>query len=244
MPRLQATVPEGAPANALLRVRLPDGEGEILAPLLLNMSFIIPPMSSHLILYFPFNTAEVKVRVPSGLSPGDEFQFEVTAFGEIINTTSCIAKKSDSGNSSGKLKSKNPKKKRHHHNHLSEQQHKSTSRQDANRNTPLFISVCLDMYQKLYQMIMYEYEEEDVSTPSSSGGNNGDNGRRLKSQTPSATTTTRTVNESEVQYLGFLDRDLINGQDFITALAVGIFIGSSVVLGFLAGVLYVTPLPE
>ena len=55
-------------------------------------------------------------------------------------------------------------------------------------------------------------------------------------------TTTR--KESDVQYLGFFNRDIMNGRDCITALAVGILIGSSVVLEVLAGGLAVTPLPE
>mmetsp|Transcript_15439 Transcript_15439/g.22756 ORF Transcript_15439/g.22756 Transcript_15439/m.22756 type:complete len:152 (-) Transcript_15439:542-997(-) len=39
---------------------------------------------------------------------------------------------------------------------------------------------------------------------------------------------------------GFLDREIIDRQDFVTALAVGIFIGLSIVGGFLAGVILST----
>jgi hypothetical protein len=39
---------------------------------------------------------------------------------------------------------------------------------------------------------------------------------------------------------GFLDREIVNLSDFFMALAVGLFIGLSIVVGFLAGVLSVT----
>ena len=52
MPKLQAAVPQGAPPNALLRVRLPDGR-------------------------------EVNVRLPQGLSAGDEFVFEINDDAEV-----------------------------------------------------------------------------------------------------------------------------------------------------------------
>ena len=39
---------------------------------------------------------------------------------------------------------------------------------------------------------------------------------------------------------GFLDREIVDKQDFITALAVGLFVGLSIVAGFLLGVIIVT----
>lgn len=39
---------------------------------------------------------------------------------------------------------------------------------------------------------------------------------------------------------GFLDREIVNLQDFATALIVGLFIGLSIIIGFIAGVLSVT----
>ena len=39
---------------------------------------------------------------------------------------------------------------------------------------------------------------------------------------------------------GFLDREIVNLQDFVTALAVGLFIGLSIIIGFIVGVLTVT----
>lgn len=39
---------------------------------------------------------------------------------------------------------------------------------------------------------------------------------------------------------GFLDRDISNFQDFVLAVCVGLMIGASIVVGFLAGILYAT----
>ncbi|KAL3779036.1 hypothetical protein HJC23_011475 [Cyclotella cryptica] len=208
MPRLQATVPQGAPANALLRVRLPDGQ-------------------------------EVKVRVPEGLKPGDEFQFEVSSIGEI---KSSVARKgngvhSNIGGGGEKIKhasssSKNPKKKRSNHSDA------SSARGNVNhQRTPLFISLCLELYQKIYEALTREHD-----IPSSTTHTNKTH------QTPQPVNTSdyrldiiRRGKKSTLTCLGFLDRDIVNGRDFCTALAVGMFIGLSIVLGFLAGVLWVTP---
>jgi len=56
--------------------------------------------------------------------------------------------------------------------------------------------------------------------------------------------TSASNNHSSMPPPTFLDRELSNGRDFLTALGVGIFIGLSVVMGFLAGVLHVTPMPK
>jgi len=45
---------------------------------------------------------------------------------------------------------------------------------------------------------------------------------------------------AEPQTKGFLDREIVDLEDFITALSVGLLIGLSIVFGFLAGVLVVT----
>lgn len=189
MTRLQATVPPGAPPNALLRVRLPDG-------------------------------TEVKVRVPEGLSAGDEFQFQVNSLGEIKTVKSAAIANSGSG------KKKNPKKKRH------AQDHHAVKNTQQNNRTPLFISVCLDIYQKLYETFTSENEDDAPAVRRGS--------QRNASQSAAAITANETKRDLE-NYFCFLDRDIINGRDICTALAVGMFIGLSTVLGFLAGVLWVTP---
>ena len=45
---------------------------------------------------------------------------------------------------------------------------------------------------------------------------------------------------AEPQNKGFLDREIVDLEDFITALSVGLLIGLSIVFGFLVGVLVVT----
>lgn len=46
--------------------------------------------------------------------------------------------------------------------------------------------------------------------------------------------------ERPTEIKGFLDREIVNMQDFIMALVVGLFIGLSIIGGFLLGVLTVT----
>ena len=203
MPRLQATVPQGAPANALLRVRLPDGQ-------------------------------EVKVRVPEGLKPGDDFQFEVTSIGQI---KSPAARKGSSppsnlgggGEKSKHASSKNPKKKKSNHSDAS-------AKGNANhKRTPLFVTLCLEFYQKIYDALT---QENDVPSQT-----NKPNQKAQPGSTSDVCNDFGRATKSTLAYFGFLDRDIVNGKDFCTALAVGMFIGLSIVLGFLAGVLWVTPVP-
>ena len=40
--------------------------------------------------------------------------------------------------------------------------------------------------------------------------------------------------------IGFLDRDIVNLQDLLLALAVGIIVGFGIIFGFMAGILYAT----
>ena len=213
MPRLQATVPPGAPPNALLRVRLPDG-------------------------------TEVKVRVPEGLRAGDEFQFEVSSLGEIKAVNS-PASATTAGGLAGGNKKKNPKKKKHH-----DHTPKNTQVEKNSNRTPLFVSVCLDLYQKLVQALTVENQEDytDVTTNNGNANHGGGRGsQRNTAQSSTAQSATAAANTEAMNmanYLGFLDKDIVNGSDFCTALAVRMFIGLSIVLGFLAGVLWVTPVME
>lgn len=66
--------------------------------------------------------------------------------------------------------------------------------------------------------------------------------RQNSLQQPPAQSSAARLRTYPTAPLGFLDRELASGRDFLTALAVGIFIGLSVVMGFLGGVLYVTPI--
>eukprot|EP00970_Alexandrium_tamarense_P006699 scaffold1163_cov193-Alexandrium_tamarense.AAC.31 len=205
MPRLQAAVPKGAPPNALLRVRLPDG-------------------------------TEVNVRVPDGLSPGDEFQFEISG-GEVTSSTTNTSKKG--GGRNDKLprqsSSRNPKKKKSHNNNSNDAPKDESNNSNNNRGSSL-IAGFFQLYQKVYQTLTQENVPPSalspVQTSTKSNKSNVNN---------NVTSNNKQQQVSNIRYMGFLDREIVNGKDFLTALAVGMFIGLSIVLGFLAGVLYVTP---
>ncbi|KAL7487999.1 hypothetical protein ACHAW6_013593 [Cyclotella cf. meneghiniana] len=205
MPRLQATVPQDAPSNALLRVRLPDGQ-------------------------------EVKVRVPAGLKPGDDFQFEVSSIGEIkapaAKNVSTVSS-SNVGGGGDKIKhaaSKNPKKKKYNQSDV------SAKGNSKHKRTPVFVSLILRLYQQIYRAITQENDG-----PSTTPQTNKTNQKAQSGSNSDVCNDAGRAKKSTSAYFGYLDRDIVNGTDFCTALAVGMFIGSSIVLGFLAGVLWVTP---
>lgn len=50
-------------------------------------------------------------------------------------------------------------------------------------------------------------------------------------------------NSTTPEIRGFLDREIVNLQDFVMALGVGLLIGLSIVAGFLLGILHVTTTP-
>jgi len=197
MPKLQATVPKGAPPNALLRVRLPDG-------------------------------AEVNVRIPDGLSEGKDFIFEIDSMGgvtasmtpsqnnnSVSNTPNKSSAKKDS--SLNNKSNKHAKKKNKKSNHASAAQNNNNNKVEK---APSFVTFFFNYYNLVYDMVMNTLE----------GG-----------------TSTYKVQESSNHatnnaYVGLLDREIVTGVDFCVALCVGIFIGLSIVMGFISGVLWVTPI--
>mmetsp|Transcript_15452 Transcript_15452/g.21522 ORF Transcript_15452/g.21522 Transcript_15452/m.21522 type:complete len:116 (+) Transcript_15452:106-453(+) len=60
-----------------------------------------------------------------------------------------------------------------------------------------------------------------------------------KSKQDSSSATTKFSSSRRIGK-GFLDREIVDVQDFAMALGVGLLIGGSIVFGFLVGVLYVT----
>jgi len=182
MPKLQATVPKGAPPNALLRVRLPDG-------------------------------TEVNVRIPEGLLEGQEFIFEVDSMGEVttnsaqnVSNAKSAAKKDSSLNKSNKHAKKKNKK----------SNNVTTAPSSRVEQAPSFVTFFFNYYNLVYEIVMNTLE-----------------GPTNKVQQSSKTTNN--------EYVGLLDREIVTGVDFCVALCVGIFIGMSIVLGFIGGVLWVTP---
>ncbi len=185
MPKLQASVPKGAPPNALLRVRLPDG-------------------------------TEVNVRIPEGLLEGQEFIFEVDSMGEITTSTAqnnnvCNTKSTAKKDSSLNKSNKHAKKKNKKSNNT------TTTPNNRVEKAPSFVTFFFNYYNLVYEMVMNTLEGPPT----------------YKVQQSSKTTN---------EYVGLLDRELVTGVDFCVALCVGIFIGLSIVLGFIGGVLWVTPI--
>jgi len=184
MPKLQATVPKGAPPNALLRVRLPDG-------------------------------TEVNVRIPEGLSEGQEFIFEIDSLGGV--TTSSNVQNNVSNTTKAK---KDINKSNKHAKKKNKKSNNSSSSQNNNRveKAPSFVTFFFNYYNLVYDMVMNTLEG------------------------PPTYKVQQTSNVTKNAYVGLLDREIVTGVDFCVALCVGIFIGLSIVLGFISGVLWVTPI--
>ncbi len=228
MPRLQAAVPAGAPPNALLRVRLPDGQ-------------------------------EVTVRVPDGLKPGDEFIFEVPSIGgtskntdnskgninKKVGDSSSTSATSAVGSVSSEKKHERPssqlpsnkKKQSSSKNPKKRSNAESSSRKDQlgenNGETRTFMTVFLELYNQIYDSLTQQHY--DTQSTSRQGNQRQSHNSRRHSQSGR-------IFQGNAYRLGFLDREIINGRDFLTALAVGMFIGLSIVFGFVMGVLAVTPI--
>ncbi|KAL9185569.1 hypothetical protein ACHAXT_003346 [Thalassiosira profunda] len=237
MPKLQAAVPAGAPPNALLRVRLPDG-------------------------------TEVNVRVPEGLKPGDEFVFEVLEGAREVTTSAASSGAGSSSGGSGSgaksggkkgagKQSRNPKKRRGHHRDNSDLGGSSSHGRDRDlhlhREPQGLLGGFLSIYNQVYDILSGETRHEPPSAAASPTASRllpltrqGSRGRA----TPSPVTVspqhpvTHQLTRASTASVGFLDRELASWRDFMTALAVGSCIGFSIVLGFVVGVLHVTPIEE
>jgi hypothetical protein len=62
----------------------------------------------------------------------------------------------------------------------------------------------------------------------------------LREKYPKNSTYAKDSGATTTKKKGFLDREIVNLQDFVMALSVGLVIGLGIVLGFLLGILYVT----
>ena len=191
MPKLQATVPKGAPPNALLRVRLPDG-------------------------------TEVNVRIPEGVKEGEEFVFDINSAGGVTasaggtsqnNSASNTAKSSAKKDSSLSKSNKHAKKKNKKSSHAS-----TIHNNNKAEKAPSFVTFFFNYYNLCYDIVSRTLDGPET---------------QYKVRVPSNTKT---------EYVGLLDREIVTGVDFFVALCVGIFIGFSIVLGFISGVLWVTPI--
>ena len=193
----------------------------------------------------------VNVRVPSGLKPGDEFIFEVDRVATNSSGTTTSTKSSNKKNESKSKSSKNPKKRKgHNNNNDSNTRGDSSSSRDYHGNTrggaPSFVTGFFSLYNQVYDILSttsamlsgdnddyYDDHDIDISTSNSFS--------RKNSKDKSNNSVTSQVKQHDPD-LPLLDREIYHKKDLLTALAVGTFIGLSIVTGFLAGVLWVTPI--
>lgn len=104
------------------------------------------------------------------------------------------------------------------------------------------------------QILLDQLNQAAATTSSKAGGTTnpststttGTTGSKSMTHTITNTTTPRGNESSKKTFTtaykknGFLDREIVNLQDFVLALSVGLVIGLGIVLGFLLGILYVT----
>ena len=283
MPKLQAAVPPGAPPNALLRVRLPDGnEVNVRVPKGLK------PGDEFI---FEVNTSGGVVGSGSGASTIAEGIPKVGGgVGGTGSTSASGGKKSDKSHSNNKQVSKNPKKKSKGIH--SDNQHNSggggasslvggRGGDSSNNNNihnaggggggiaPSFVTQFFNIYNQVYDILSQVNESNTSSTSSSTlslqrksstGSSSCSNphsstfqSTALPSSTSysdllqttidngmddalTSTTTTKTPRR-------LLDKEIISYDGLMVSLIASIFIGCSILVGFVGGVLYVTP-PE
>ena len=168
--------------------------------------------------------SEVNVSIPDGVSEGDELIFETDSMGEVtasaVNSGSNNNNKSSSSSSSSKKDSSSQKKSSKQ---AKKKNKKSSTTLTLNRveEAPSFVTSFFDTYNLLYDNILNILEGHPSPSRASYSLNNSSN---------------------DNEYVPLLDRDIATGADFCVALCVGIFIGLSIVMGFITGVLWVVPI--
>lgn len=270
MPKLQAAVPQGAPPNALLRVRLPDGR-------------------------------EVNVRLPQGLSAGDEFVFEINDDADLDETAigkpaaKGSGKRPSEGGGGGKQTTsgkKSSKKKSRGSNGNHDTSGRGGGGSDPSGGgsaggrrardgaggaggAPRFVSGFFSLYNQVYDILNQTNAPSGARPPSPAphqqGGGGGTYGRKGSQHSQSSSSGRQQQQQNLVRQQsqggspqqpragngasqqqggkataassrGFLDRELSTVSDFLVAMGIGMLIGLSILLGFVAGVLWVTPI--
>jgi hypothetical protein len=171
---------------------------------------------------------EVNVRVPEGLSEGQEFIFEVDSMEGLTTSsvkTSAAAEASVEGSNSNKQAAKKDSSLNKFSNKQAKKKNKKPTTPNRNEEAPSFVTHFFNYYKSTYEMVLNILDTRDTSTH--------------KSQT-----NTRQSSKSANEFVTLLDREIVTGADFCVALSVGIFIGVSIVLGFIYGVLWVTPITD
>lgn len=161
--------------------------------------------------------SEVNVSIPSGLEEGDELIFETDSMGEV--TASALNSGSNNNNKSSSSSKKDSSSQKKSSKQAKKKNKKSSTTLTLNRveEAPSFVTSFFETYNLLYDNILNILEGHP--SPSRANYSSNDN-----------------------EYVPLLDRDIATGADFCVALCVGIFIGLSIVMGFITGVLWVVPI--
>ncbi|KAL7451142.1 hypothetical protein ACHAWC_004003 [Mediolabrus comicus] len=164
--------------------------------------------------------SEVNVSVPDGLVEGDELIFETDSMGEV--TASAVNSGSNNKSSSSSSSKKDSSSQKKSSKQAKKKNKKSSTTLTLNRveEAPSFVTSFFETYNLLYDNILNILEGH----PSPSRANYSSN------------------SSNDNEYVPLLDRDIATGADFCVALCVGIFIGLSIVMGFITGVLWVVPI--
>jgi hypothetical protein len=269
MPKLQAAVPPGAPPNALLRVRLPDGnEVNVRVPKGLK------PGDEFI---FEVNTSGGVVGTSgTGTSTIAE---GFPKLGGGSGAGGGTGKKSDKSHSNNKPVSKNPKKKAkgthadgsHHHSGGGAAVSSVGGRGGDSSNhhhagggggAPSFVTRFFNIYNQVYDILSQVNEGSNSlsSSPltqlqrkSSNSSNSSSNQPSTTSQQPPSSDTQTQFDSdmlddalaSEITTISssrrLLDKEITSYEGLMTSLAASTFIGFSILVGFLGGVLYATP---
>ena len=281
MPKLQAAVPPGAPPNALLRVRLPDGnEVNVRVPKGLKPGdeFIFEVNTSGGVVGASgTSTSTIAEGIPK-LGGGS---------GAGGGGGGVTGKKSDKSHSNNKQVSKNPKKKAkgshadgsYHHSGGGGAVSSAGGRGGDSSNhhhaggggggAPSFVTRFFNIYNQVYDILSQANEASmSSSTPastslqrkSSNSSNSSSNQPSSTSQTlpspSSSASDTQTQFDNDINMTDdalastittissprrLLDKEITSYEGLMTSLVASTFIGFSILVGFLGGVLYATP---
>ncbi|KAL3778715.1 hypothetical protein ACHAW5_006112 [Stephanodiscus triporus] len=256
MPKLQAAVPAGAPPNALLRVRLPDG----------NEVNVRVPEGLRPGDEFIFEVSSMGEISGSGSAASGGGNAATGPKGGVGSSS----KKAEKSN---KQTSKNPKKKRTHNDGGAGGASSAAGRggvggaaggggdqsqqPDNAGGVFSFITGLYNIYNQYYEILIHNNAPPPEQPLSRQGSGKGTNQKSTNSNFNNAPPVQHHQQSSLSQSvsrgvrgvhsdkpLGFMDRELSNSKDLGTALLVGAFIGLSIILGFLGGVLYSTPIQK
>jgi hypothetical protein len=168
------------------------------------------------------NGMEGEVRVPKGLKGGDSFVFEMPhSVDEFVGIPNPPTQRQASRTT-----------RRMDMNTTSRSSSLSTNPSNTNNNNNS-LSTNTNHSSLIFKSSFIKSTTTTITNTNTTPTNGGDEGAR----------NSRMISSSPHQVKSFLDREIVNWQDFFMALGIGMFIGMSIVFGFLLGILAVTEPP-